>query len=379
LLSGDHAADQSDLISHLDRCESCQQMLDRLAGADPALLDVARTLQKRTFVGESALRQILDDLGNDASLSDPLGRTIWGETLLDPAKSLEALGPLEDYRVTQVLGRGSTGIVFKAFEPRLKRWVAIKVLSPTLSGEQVARLRFAREAQSAARVRHKNVITIHAVSEANGIPYFVMEYIEGGSLQDWLDAHPPPDWQVVARLGFEIASGLAAAHTLALVHRDIKPSNILLQPHDPADELGSVKISDFGLACAADESRLTRTGLLAGTPMYMAPEQARGEQIDHRSDLFSLGSVLYALCTGAEPFRGGSPVAVLHQVCDDTPQPIRELNPKIPAWLAATVERLHAKRPDDRFGSAAEVAELLNYNLHHPDRPRQVALARRSG
>src|SRR5262249_46982310 len=137
---------------------------------------------------------------------------------------------------------------------------------------------------------------------------------------------------------------------------------------------GLTKICDFGLARVADESRLTRTGIVTGTPMYMAPEQALCEPADHRADLFSLGSVLYVLCTGREPFAAASPMAVLRRVCEDVPTPVRVIDPSVPPWLAAVVERLHAKRPGDRFGSAAEVAEVLRFNLAHPDRPRLVSL-----
>ncbi len=268
------------------------------------------------------------------------------------------------------------GVVYRAFDPALKRWTAIKVLAPNLAGDPTARLRFAREAQAAAAVRHEHVVAIHAVSEINGLPYLVMEYLEGGSLQDHLDLHGPPDWRATARLGAQIASGLAAAHAQGLIHRDIKPSNILLHGGGTDSDPGAAKLGDFGLARIADESRLTQTGLVPGTPMYMAPEQARGEALDHRADLFSLGSVLYTLCTGREPFPGGGPIAVLRQVCDATPTPIRKLNPAVPRWLTAVVERLHAKRPADRFASAAEVAELLRYNLEHPQRPRIAARPR---
>jgi eukaryotic-like serine/threonine-protein kinase len=201
----------------------------------------------------------------------------------------------------------------------------------------------------------------------------VMEYIEGGSLQDYLDIHGAMDWRDVARVGAEVAAGLAAAHAQGLIHRDIKPSNILVQTNGAKNVLGVSKIGDFGLARIADESRLTQTGIVAGTPMYMSPEQAEGDALDARADLFSLGSLLYALCTGGDPFPGASPLAVLRQVVHARPRPIRELNRSIPSWLAGLVERLHAKRPENRCASAAEVAELLRYNLAHPDQPRLVA------
>src|SRR5262249_51154533 len=281
-----------------------------------------------------------------AALQTLPGSATWVRSFLRPAEG-DVLGQLETYRVTELLGQGGMGVVLKAFDPPLKRWVAIKVLSPGLAGDRVPRQRFAREAQAAAAVRHENVITIHAVSEANGLPFFVMEFVAGGSLQDYLDRRGPPDWRTATRLGVEIASGLAAAHGRGLIHRDIKPSNILLQADGEAGGQGTVKISDFGLVRVTDESRLTQTGIVAGTPMYMAPEQALCEPLDARADLFSLGSVLYALCTGQEPFPADSPVAVLRLVCEAAPRPIRELNPDVPEWLAAVVERLHARRPED--------------------------------
>src|SRR5262249_5671856 len=227
-----------------------------------------------------------------------------------------SLGRLGDYEVTELLGQGSMGLVLKAFDAGLKRWVALKVLAPGLAGDPVARRRFAREAQAAAAVHHPHVVTIHGVSEAGGLPFFAMEYVAGGSLQDYLDCHGPPPWRDAARLAAEVAAGLAAAHARGLIHRDLKPSNILLQTDWASGTLGVVKLGDFGLARVADDVRLTLTGLVTGTPLYMAPEQARGEALDGRADLFSLGSVLYALCTGGEPFPGGNPMAVLRQVCE---------------------------------------------------------------
>jgi eukaryotic-like serine/threonine-protein kinase len=363
--------EQAQLVLHLDHCTACQRRLDDLAGANSALLEAARALRGNSFVHEDSLRRVLNEVGSNVNLLtqyyDPDRPTVPPPRL---PPSLNLLGPLDGYEVTEVLGQGAMGQVLKAFDRALKRWVAIKVLGPHVANDPVARLRFAREAQGAAAVRHENVITIHGVHESNGLPYFVMEYISGGSLQDYLDRGEAADWRTIARLGMQVAEGLAAAHAQGLIHRDIKPSNILLQ--DSSEGPGLAKISDFGLVRVADESRLTVTGVIAGTPMYMAPEQVQGEALDARTDLFSLGSVLYTLCTGREPFHGDSPIAVIRQVSETTPPPIREVNPVIPPWLAAVVQRLHAKRREDRFASAAEVTQLLRYNLEHPDQPRLV-------
>jgi formylglycine-generating enzyme required for sulfatase activity/predicted esterase len=178
--------------------------------------------------------------------------------------------------------------------------------------------------------------------------------VDGQRLDDWLAAGAR-DWKQVLDTLLEAGAGIAAAHAAGLVHRDIKPSNILLE----AGAGGGVKITDFGLARAADDASLTRSGVIAGTPMYMSPEQATGGKIDHRADLFSLGSVLYVMCSGRPPFRASTTMGVLKRVAEDSPRPIPEIIPEVPGWLCAVVARLHAKGPEDRFASAAEVAALL--------------------
>jgi formylglycine-generating enzyme required for sulfatase activity/serine/threonine protein kinase len=281
-----------------------------------------------------------------------------GLAFLQPSTKPGSLGRLGHYEVLEVLGQGGFGIVVKAFDEMLHRVVAIKVMSMQLAATSPARKRFLREARSAAAIRHENVVDIHAVEE-QPIPYLVMEYVAGETLQQKLDRVGPLDVPEVLRIGQQVAGGLAAAHDLGLVHRDIKPSNILLENGvEPR-----VKITDFGLARAADDASLTQSGLIAGTPMYMAPEQAQGEAIDQRADLFSLGSVLYVMCSGRPPFRASTTLAVLKRVAEDTPRPIQEIIPEVPEWLCAIVARLHAKKPEARFASAKEVAELLAGHL----------------
>ncbi len=230
----------------------------------------------------------------------------------------------------------------KAFDPALSRNVAIKVLSASLATCGAARRRFLREARAAAAVAHEHVVAVHAVVETAGLPFLVMEYVPGRSLQDRLDKQGPlGSLAEILRIGMQTAAGLAAAHAQGLVHRDVKPANILLE-----NGVERVRLTDFGLARAAADAGVTQSGVVAGTPHYMAPEQARAEATDHRADLFSLGSTLYAMCTGHPPFRADSAVAVLRRVSDDTPRPIREINAEIPDWLEAIIAKLHAKSPE---------------------------------
>ena len=277
---------------------------------------------------------------------------------LQPSTRPGSLGRLGHYEVLEVLGKGGFGIVFRAFDETLQRMVAIKVLSAQIAATSPARKRFLREARSSAKVRHENVVQVYAVEE-QPLPYLVMEFIPGETLQQRLDRTGPLETAEVLQIGRQIAEGLAAAHGTGLIHRDIKPGNILIEagpdPH--------VKITDFGLARAADDASMTQSGTIAGTPMFMAPEQARGDKLDHRADLFSLGSVLYTMCSGRPPFRANTTLAVLKRVAEDTPRPIPEIIPEVPQWLCDLITRLHAKNPDDRFSRAQEVADLLAKGL----------------
>jgi hypothetical protein len=279
------------------------------------------------------------------------------------------MGRVGPYEVLGVIGSGGNGVVLKGFDPALNRYVAIKLLSPQLADGGAARRRFSREAQAAAAVVHDNVMAIHAVSETQGLPYLVMPYVRGPSLEKRLRATGPLCLEEILRVGMQVAAGLAAAHAQGLVHRDIKPANILLE-----EGVERVKITDFGLARAADDASLTRSGVIAGTPQYMSPEQARGEPVDHRTDLFSLGCVLYTACTGRPPFRAPTSYGVLRKICESEPRSLRESNASIPVWLGRIIERLLAKEPSRRYASAADVAILLERCLAHVQQPATVGL-----
>jgi serine/threonine protein kinase len=283
---------------------------------------------------------------------------------LQPSTRSDSLGRLGHYEVLEVLGQGGFGIVFRAVDEQLQRIVAIKVLSPEMAATSPARRRFLREARSSARVRHENVVQVYAVEE-EPLPYLVMEFVPGETLQQRLDRSGPLEATEVVELGRQIAEGLAAAHAQGLIHRDIKPGNILIE----AGSRRHARITDFGLARAADDASLSQSGVVAGTPMFMAPEQASAGTLDHRADLFSLGSVLYTMASGRPPFRAPSTLAVLKRVVEDTPRPIREIIPEVPQWLCDIISRLHAKNPDDRLSTAQEAADLLAHGEAKVRRP----------
>ncbi len=346
------AEELDSLEVHLRSCSQCQSTLDQLADANPWLGAVRRYL-----TGETAAYSETDS-STDAALD-----------ILAPSDWPDSLGRIGPYEVKALLGRGGMAVVFKAVDPALNRTIAIKVLGAHLASCGAARQRFLREAKAAAAVVHEHVVAVHHVDETRGLPYLVMEYVPGGSLQERLDRQGPLALPEILRIGMQVAAGLAAAHAQGLVHRDVKPANILLE-----NGMERARLTDFGLARAVSDAALTQSGIVAGTPQYMAPEQARGEAVDHRADLFSLGSTLYAMCTGYPPFRAESAVAVLRRISDEEPRSVRELNAEVPAWFAAILTKLHAKDPTQRYQSAAEVSELLGRCLTHLQQPLTASL-----
>lgn len=352
-------ADESALVQHLDGCPTCSARLESETAEKNWWQAAGEFLPDGPFE--------LEPLSDQSVPTDAPSRGLMVQQVLDhlaPTDDPQMMGRIGSYEVVGVVGSGGMGVVLKAFDQALDRYVAIKTLSPTLAASGSARKRFSREARAAAAVVHDNVSEIYGVADANGLPYLVMPYVRGTSLQRRVDDSGPLTPAEVLRIGMQTAAGLAAAHAQGLVHRDIKPANILL-----SEGVERVQITDFGLARAADDASLTRTGVIAGTPQYMSPEQARGEAVDHRSDLFSLGSVMYAMCTGRPPFRAETSYGILRRITDSEPRTIREVNPEMPTWLCAVIERLHAKSPDERYQSAGEVSELLGQCLAHVQQP----------
>jgi serine/threonine protein kinase len=321
-------------------------------------MDSPRRARGDNWLGEfvaGALRETGSEEPEPAAQMLPPG---WME-LVDARSPEQAIGPIGPYRIERRIGRGGMGVVFQAFDSALVRPVAIKFLTPRLAASPLARARFSREGQAAAAIKHSNVVTIHFIGEHEGLPYLVMEYVEGITLADRLEREGMLERKSILRIGLQVARGLAAAHQQGLVHRDIKPANILLE-----GGLDQVKITDFGLASIATEPwRLTASGVLLGTPAYMSPEQATMSAIDHRSDLFSLGSVLYHLCTGEPPFPGPTLRAILAGVREAEPRPIRDLNPDIPVALEVIIRRLMAKDPAERYQSARQLVRVLAEGL----------------
>lgn len=272
-----------------------------------------------------------------------------------PPEKAGEVGLLGRYRILKKLGRGGMGAVYLAYDFALGRRIALKVMLPQFAATPEFRERFLREARAAAMVRSDHVVTIYDVGEERGIPFIAMEYLLGHPLDRYLRVKGDLPLSHVLRVARETALGLAAAHELGLVHRDVKPGNIWLEA-----PRGRVKLLDFGLARAVDDdTHLTGTGLLVGTPAFMSPEQARGLKLDPRSDLFSLGVLLYRLATGKMPFSGTTTMAVLTSLAVDTAPPARETNPNLPDALEAIIAKLLAKNPADRFASALEVAAAL--------------------
>jgi serine/threonine protein kinase len=352
-IAGDLSSKRVNAIEdHLSTCLVCRRSLEATVGNQDWWQDLRCALRGEPDNGED----------ENAESKESVGQRL--TALLGPTDDPNMLGRIGMYEIFGLLGYGGMGAVFKAHDPALNRYVAIKILLPHLALSGAARARFRREGQAAAAIIDDCVLPIYVVDQWQGIPYLVMQYTRGDSLQKRIHDRGPLELKEILRIGLQAARGLAAAHAQGLVHRDVKPSNILLD--------GSVDralLTDFGLARAVDDASLTASGIIAGTPQYMSPEQARAETVEHRSDLFSLGSVMYAMCAGHAPFRAESSYGVLRLITDKEPRPIREINPDVPAWLCMIISKMMAKQANDRFASAQEVSKLLEDCLAHVQQP----------
>ncbi len=337
--------------AHVDDCADCQETLTEIRRG----LGLEETSEPPTLT--HVARPSVEDLLEMPTLA--------------PSADPGALGRIAAYEIYNVLGRGGMGIVLDAFDTVLHRRVAIKVLAPQLASSQTAHRRFLREARAAAGINHVNVVTIHAVDVQGGMPYLVMEYVAGRTLRERIRMGAI-DLAAMLRIGAQIAAGLAAAHAHGVIHRDIKPANVLLE-----NGIERVKISDFGLALVTlDNTQLSSADRAVGTPAYMSPEQVGGQRVDARSDLFSLGCVLYAMCTGKSPFEGNNTVFIARMVAEFDPPALHEVKRATPRFLSDLVAKLLHKDPGKRFQSAAEVRDLLLAHLAEVNQAPSDSLSR---
>lgn len=274
------------------------------------------------------------------------------------------LGRLGDYRVLEVLGMGGMGVVLKAEDIRLKRVVALKTMKPSIASSRDAKSRFMREAQATAALEHDHIVPIYQVGEDRGVPFIAMQFLKGESLAKRLERVKKMSTGEVVRLGKEIALGLACAHEAGMVHRDIKPDNVWLD-----EKTDRAKILDFGLVSAASEDEgLTQFGTVLGTPKYMAPEQALAQPVDHRADLFSLGSVLYHVATGESPFAANNFTSTLIAVANQQPKSLQAAAPELHVDAANLISQLLEKNPSKRPQTASDVAQrfaAIEQDLRH--------------
>ena len=421
------------LEQHLLECDACAQQTAQLHQVDTLLSSMKgaeKTQPEMSAEEEARLERLMGSLSDlhaarvDATiLSNPQSQGATSSESDDVTRELSAawrapeesdeLGRLGGYRILKVLGAGGMGGVFLAQDMQLRRRVALKLMRPRAASAPGAAERFLREARAAAALRHDHIITIYQVGEEAGVPFLAMEYLEGESLDDRLRREPPMPVSDVLRIGREIAEGLAAAHAKGLIHRDIKPANVWLEdhplessPHAPREESRGetnvlrvssvsgaiepsahtglphaeregyfrVKLLDFGLARSAEaDTHLTSSGMIVGTPSYMAPEQASGETIDARVDLFSLGVVLYRMTTGKLPFPGRTVLEILRSLATATPAAPQSLNPIVPRKLSDLIDRLLAKDRESRPASAREVAKTLSGILQESGEPGGVS------
>jgi eukaryotic-like serine/threonine-protein kinase len=258
------------------------------------------------------------------------------------------------HQILKELGKGSMGVVYKAHDPQIDRLVALKVLRPDRVSTQAFLQRFMKEARAIGRLSHPNIVVVYDVGEEHGTVYIAMEFLEGKPLDEIVKSESFQSDEII-ELGVQVAEALDYAHRKGVVHRDIKPSNIIVQPD------GQIKITDFGIAHMEDPevTQQTQAGEILGTPAYMSPEQVLSQPVDGRSDLFSLGVILYELATGKRPFRGENLAAIFRSITDEDPTEPIMVKPDVSPGLSGVIMRSLAKSPENRFGTGKDLAEAL--------------------
>ncbi len=347
---------KEELAGRMGKCPGCGERVEA-----PRASNGCAPVKPDPKPGPAGAKGPVEDSSSEFVLPQSVG--VKDYAFLGAPRSADELGRLGDYRVLRALGAGTMGIVFQAQDPQLNRQVALKVLRPAMAADASYRLRFLREARAMAMIEHDHIVPVYHVGEDNGVPFIAMKLLQGETLETRLrDLGSWMPLEEVLRIGQEIADALGAAHAKGLVHRDVKPSNVWLEAGRDR-----VRVIDFGLVRSdSDNVRLTGSGYIVGTPAYMAPEQAFGEEVDHRCDLFSLGCVLYRMCTGQVPFRGRFMMDIVMAVRTEAPRSPREIDPSLPPALADLILALLAKKPEDRPHAARIVSEELQRIRRNP-------------
>lgn len=324
---------------------------------DPAQESEMKRMRERLENLEGLMCRL--DLEINSQLERSLGRILTANPSASgvsqlPTAFMNVATALESrYQILKELGRGGMGIVFQAYDKQLKEHVAIKVLSPLLSHDSEALERMKREVSAARRITHSNIIRIFDLSEINGLQYVSMEYFQGTSLKDYIKKHGSLSFMQAYQIACQICDGLQEAHRQGIIHRDLKSQNIII------NEAAQLKIIDFGLARTTHMEGMTATGLIMGTPEYMAPEQVAGKRVDERADIYALGIILYEIFTGSVPFTGDSAIAVgFKQMKDDPPLP-HEKNPQIPLDVEKVILKALQKDPINRYRTVSDLKEEL--------------------
>lgn len=378
IASGEPGFTQSHWIDHLEQCVDCQGRLAR-AAADDCFWQQSSELLRADASGEEPQVTPDSDASDEVSPADQATALIV-RSLLAPSEQDDSLGRIGRFEVFGIVGSGGMGTVLKCRDVDVDRVVAVKIPSVHLWRCPAALETLEREARSAASVVHPHVIAIYQVDRWRNVPYLVMPYFTGPSLDRRIQRNGPLQLEEAIRIARQMAEALAAAHTCGVIHRDVKPGNILL-----GRGVERAVLSDFGLAKVQSEATLTASGLMAGTPAYLSPEQARGHRVGPASDMFSLGSVLWTMLTGEVPGTGLHPHAIVNRIAAGQ-LPVSEHNGQLlPPWVRRLIDRMHQPDPERRYASADELAEvfrqcerhLADPESHRLPKPLDAAVPRR--
>ncbi|MEM7474332.1 MAG: serine/threonine-protein kinase [Planctomycetota bacterium] len=350
-----------EISEHLEQCPNCTKTLEWLAGSDvweesQASLQNTQYEHHRHQATIRVVNSICALSGDSSVAQDPLCEHEIEQLaqVLEPASHPELLGRIGRYELEQLIGRGGMGLVFRAYDTELHRIVAIKTLAVHLVPIGAARERFIREGRACASLIHPHIVPIHDVITDGPVPALVMQLVAGPTLEDWIQQNGPMPWRQASELMIQLLDGLSLAHEKGFVHRDIKPGNVLLEV-----DASRALLTDFGLVRTLDDATLTRSGMLAGTPDYMSPEQARGETVEGSSDLFSIGAMFYHMLAGHPPFRAPDAMAILNRICHEKHRSLSECSQDLPREIVSFVDGLLQKDSLRRLSSASEAREEL--------------------